>query len=118
MQVRDTADLTPLGALGVRPASCSLLSSLLNRGASAQALAQWLDQSFVSLSTDDLLLVWEYFHAVLTRFTDPATYAASSRSAPSARAAPASSSGSRPEALRVKKKDDDEFALFGVSKKK
>jgi hypothetical protein len=125
MQIRDTADLTPLGALGVRPPTCSLLSSLLNRGASAQGLAQWLDQSFASLSTDDLLLVWEYFHAILSRFTDPATYAApAARGGRGGKAAQSSSSSApaRPaakEPLRVMKKDDgDDFALFGGSKAK
>ena len=121
MPLREVGDMAPLGKLGVRAPVCQLLSSLMNKGAGAGVLADWLDQSFQAQSSDDLYMVYEYFDIVLTRFCDFDAYAhvaAPTASSSSSSAAPARATvGS--DSMRVLKKagDDDDFSMFAGSGK-
>jgi hypothetical protein len=122
MPLRELGDMAPLGKLGVRAPVCQLLGSLMNKGAGASVLADWLDQSFQAQSSDDLYMVYEYFDIVLTRFCDFDAYAhvaAPSSSASSSLAAAPARATVGSDSMRVLKKggDDDDFSMFAGSGK-
>jgi hypothetical protein len=105
--IRDIADMSPLGKLGVRPATCSTLASFCNRGANRATLNDWLTQSLQTVSSDELYMIFEYFSIVLTRFCDPNSYSQS-------RAAQVVT-----DSLQVlKKKDDDDLVMFSGNGKR
>lgn len=104
MAVRDLADMAPLGKLGVRAAVCSMLASMVNRGADRATLMDWLDQSLTnSANSDDLYLTYEYLTIVLTRFGDASAYA-NSRAAPVV--------GDSMRVLKRADDDEDDDVLF------